>query len=247
MSEKEKEIVIPLIMRGFSDTALESGSTVTGGQTVKNPWMLLGGVATSVVESEKIIPYSNAAPSDVLVLTKPLGTRLVGNAYQWYDQKLPRWDKIKHILTPEELIKLYLETAAQMAHLNLDSAREMHNHNARACTDVTGFGLLGHAENLVSFQKQNVSFVIHTLPLLQYTKEISEHCEIDFKLMEGYCAETSGGLFIAMPKFQADDFCLKMKQKNGSDGAWIVGDVIEGQHTAEISKNPIILSVAPVF
>ncbi|KAF1742868.1 hypothetical protein MXB_257 [Myxobolus squamalis] len=226
LSDKERGIVLPLIMKGFSDLASEAGSSVNGGQTVRNPWMLIGGVATSVVKSDQLIPYDLARPGDSLVLTKPLGTRLVCNAYQWYDQNTPTWQKVKHIIPSDKLKTLYLETAQQMASLNIHSATKMHSHQAHACTDVTGFGILGHAQNLVSFQKCNVDFVIHTLPLISYSKELAEECGIDFKLFDGLCAETSGGLLICMPKEQAESFCSEMIHSNGQDRAWIVGEVV---------------------
>ena len=94
MTEKERDVVVPLIMRGFKDCALEAGTTVTGGQTVMNPWCTIGGVATTICQvkcnrnidvclpstysfqpNEFIIPDS-AVVGDVLVLTKPLGTQV---------------------------------------------------------------------------------------------------------------------------------------------------------------------------
>ena len=55
MTEKERDVVIPLMMRGFKDCALEAGSTVTGGQTVMNPWCTIGGVATTVCQPNEFI------------------------------------------------------------------------------------------------------------------------------------------------------------------------------------------------
>jgi selenide,water dikinase len=76
MTEKERDVVIPLIMRGFKDSALEAGTTVTGGQTVVNPWCTIGGVATTVCQPNEYIVPDNAVVGDVLVLTKPLGTQV---------------------------------------------------------------------------------------------------------------------------------------------------------------------------
>ena len=55
MTEKERDVVVPLMMRGFKDCALEAGSTVTGGQTVMNPWCTIGGVATTVCQPNEFI------------------------------------------------------------------------------------------------------------------------------------------------------------------------------------------------
>merc|ERR1719447_1633475 len=64
-------MVMPLIMRGFKDCALEAGTTVTGGQTVMNPWCTIGGVATTICQPNEFIIPDSAVVGDVLVLTKP--------------------------------------------------------------------------------------------------------------------------------------------------------------------------------
>ena len=72
----------------------------------------------------------------------------------------------------------------------------MHKYNAHACTDVTGFGLLGHAQNLAKYQKNEVSFVIHNLPIIAKMATISKTCNNAFGLLQGTSAETSGGLLV---------------------------------------------------
>ena len=76
MTERERDLVIPRMMQGFKDCASEAGTSVNGGQTVINPWLIIGGVATSVCMSSEFITPDSAAVSDVLVLTKPLGTQV---------------------------------------------------------------------------------------------------------------------------------------------------------------------------
>ena len=93
-SEAERDIVIPLMMRGFQDTAREAGCLVTGGQTVVNPWVIVGGVASSVCRDTDIILPERAAPGMVLVLTKPLGTQVVVNLHQWWEEQGDRWAKV---------------------------------------------------------------------------------------------------------------------------------------------------------
>lgn len=70
----------------------------------------------------------------------------------------------------------------------------MHKFNAHGATDVTGFGLLGHAKNLASIQKNEVSFVIHNLPVIAKMAAISKACGNMFGLLQGQSAETSGNL-----------------------------------------------------
>lgn len=90
MTEKERDVVIPLIMRGFKDSALEAGTTVTGGQTVVNPWCTIGGVATTVCQPNEYIVPDNAVVGDVLVLTKPLGTQVCSTDFLFFFKALEK-------------------------------------------------------------------------------------------------------------------------------------------------------------
>lgn len=83
-----------------------------------------------------------------------------------------------------------------MARLNRNAAYLMHKYEAHAATDVTGFGILGHASNLARNQKADVAFVIHTLPILANMVKVYKACGINFKLLDGFSAETSGELFL---------------------------------------------------
>lgn len=68
----------------------------------------------------------------------------------------------------------------------------MHKYNAHGATDVTGFGLLGHAQNLARIQKNEVGFVIHNLPVIAKMAAVSKACGNMFGLLQGHSAETSG-------------------------------------------------------
>ena len=74
------------------------------------------------------------------------------------------------------------------------AARLMHKYNAHGATDVTGFGLLGHATNLARVQKNEVGFVIHNLPIIAKMAAVSKACGNMFGLLQGHSAETSGKL-----------------------------------------------------
>lgn len=82
MKEKERDVVIPLMIRGFKDAATEAGTSVQGGQTIFNPWLMMGGVATAVCSQREFIMPDNSQIGDVLVLTKPLGTQVKFNLFQ---------------------------------------------------------------------------------------------------------------------------------------------------------------------
>jgi selenide,water dikinase len=233
---------MPLIMRGFRDCANEAGTTIQGGQTVFNPWLLIGGAATAVcARGEYIMPY-NAQPGDVLVLTKPLGTQVAVNAHQWIE-KADKWSKIKMVVTEEDVKKAYARAMSSMARLNKGAARLMHKYNAHGATDVTGFGLLGHAQNLVRAQRADVSFVIHNLPIIAKMSSVAKACGTLFGLFQGTSAETSGGLLITLPREEAASFCKEVDTVEGH-AAWIVGIVEKGgNRAARIIEKPRVIEV----
>lgn len=88
------------------------------------------------------------------------------------------------------LVKFILKTVI------FSAARLMHKYNAHGATDVTGFGLLGHAQTLAKHQKNEVSFVIHNLPVIAKMAAVAKACGNMFQLLQGHSAETSGNFFI---------------------------------------------------
>ncbi|TSM04888.1 Selenide, water dikinase 2 [Bagarius yarrelli] len=247
MSEKEREQAMPLMMKGFRDAAEEGGTSVTGGQTVVNPWIIIGGVATVVCPPTDFIMPDGAVPGDVLVLTKPLGTQVAVNAHQWLNTP-EKWNRIKLVISKEEVEHAYQEAMLNMATLNRTAASLMHKFNAHAATDITGFGIIGHARNLAKQQRNEVSFVIHNLPILAKMAAVSKAGGNLFGLLHGTSSETSGGLLICLPREQAARFCAEMKASRTSslgDGqqAWIIGIVEKGNRCARIIDKPRIIEV----
>ncbi|XP_033086628.1 selenide, water dikinase 1-like isoform X1 [Trachypithecus francoisi] len=246
MTDREGDKVMPLINQGFKDAAEEAGTSVTGGLTVLNPWIVLGGVATIVCQPSEFIMPDNAVPGDVLVLTKPLGTQVAVAGHQWLD--IPeKWNKIKLVFTQEDIELAYQEAMMNMARLNRTAAGLMHTFNVHAATDITRFGIWGHAQNLANQQRNEVSFVIHSLPVLAKMAVVSKACGNMFGLMHGTCLETSGSLLICLPREQAARFCAEIKSPKYGEGhqAWIIGIVEKGNCTARIIDKPGIIEVAP--
>ena len=245
MPEEEREKITPLMIKGFRDAAEEGGTAVTGGQTVVNPWIIIGGVATVVCQPNEFILPDSAVVGDVLVLTKPLGTQVAVNAHQWLDNP-ERWNKIKMVVSREEVELGYQEAMFNMATLNRIAAGLMHTFNAHAATDITGFGILGHSQNLAKQQRNEVSFVIHNLPIIAKMAAISK-ASGRFGLLQGTSAETSGGLLICLPREQAARFCSEIKSPKYGEGhqAWIVGIVEKGNRTARIIDKPRVIEVLP--
>lgn len=246
MSEEERDKVMPLIIQGFRDAAEDGGTSVTGGQTVLNPWVIIGGVATAVCQSSEFIMPDSAVPGDVLVLTKPLGTHMAVTAHQWLD--IPeRWNKIKLVVTREEVELAYQEAVSSMATLNRTAAGLMRAFGAHAATDVTGFGVLGHARALAQQQRLDVAFVIHNLPVIARMAAVSKACGGRGGLLQGTAPETSGGLLVVLPRAQAARFCAELKAPGRGEGlqAWIVGVVEKGPRGARIIDKPRLIEVPP--
>jgi len=110
--------------------------------------------------------------------------------HRWLGEPV-RWAAVDDLVTREEVERVYLKAQASMCRLNKTGAQLMHKYGAHAATDVTGFGILGHANNLASNQVAAVSLHIHTLPVLRGMAGVDARLKM-FKLPEGFSAETSG-------------------------------------------------------
>lgn len=94
----------------------------------------------------------------------------------------------------------------------------MHTFNAHAATDITGFGILGHAQTLAKQQRSEVSFVIHNLPVLAKMAAVSKACGNMFGLMHGTCPETSG-VYVCLMRSPLVNLIIKIAELRKSD--WI--------------------------
>ncbi|MES1923458.1 hypothetical protein MHBO_005032, partial [Bonamia ostreae] len=92
------------------------------------------------------------------------------------------------------IVRCYKIASASMSRLNKKSGELLTKYGAKAATDVTGFGLLGHLQSLVEIQESEVGFAVETIPVIKDTAEIDGACNKMFRLLEGLSAETSGGI-----------------------------------------------------
>lgn len=100
----------------------------------------------AAVEKNEFIMPNSAAPGDVVILTKPLGTQLAVNAMQWLTSyKEEKYMKIANILSEAQVVNAFEKAQLEMATLNVVGAHLMKKYAAHACTDVTGFGIKGHS------------------------------------------------------------------------------------------------------
>eukprot|EP00826_Nyctotherus_ovalis_P050509 TRINITY_DN6191_c0_g1_i18.p1 TRINITY_DN6191_c0_g1~~TRINITY_DN6191_c0_g1_i18.p1 ORF type:complete len:342 (-),score=96.92 TRINITY_DN6191_c0_g1_i18:106-1131(-) len=235
MTPAEQEVSTREMIRGFNDKAAEAGTVITGGQSVFNDFPMIGGVANTVIRDEEIVYPRKAREGDVLVLTKALGSRVVVNAYKWYKSKGERWEKVKGLISEEDMGRAYDICCGEMTSLNKSAAELMAKYKVHGGTDVTGFGILGHARNLAEAQERDVDLRIHTLPVIHRMLRIHDKV-VNYKLTEGFAAETSGGILMIVPSESVDQLLKDFKQMESKE-AWIVGEVMKGEKKAYIEKD----------
>ena len=141
---------------------------VVGGHTIRNPWPIIGGAATGIGDPEKIVYTRGAQVGDRLFLTKPLGIAPAMAAY-----RLRKEEEGKELLegVPEDLVEAAVtEAIAGMITSNKPVAEAMQQVPVHAATDVTGFGLKGHAANMAMLGK--VDIVIDRLWVIRGTPSL---------------------------------------------------------------------------
>lgn len=244
MPEDQRNICTKEMIRGFRDACDEAETAITGGQTVLNPWPIIGGVATSVVAEGEFVPSDGAKVGHAVVLTKPLGTQVAVNVQQWRKKNNRLWKECveKKVATEEVAEEMMHRAVVSMGRLNRNGGRLMRKHGASACTDVTGFGILGHAQNLSENQVAEAGIEIHTLPCIAGTAAVND-AVFDFRLGVGYSAETSGGLMICLPEENAEAYCKELEELDGYP-AWVIGRVVESpKRESRVSDGVKVLEV----
>ncbi len=149
---------IAQIFRGGFDKLREAGVALLGGHTVQDPEIKFGYAVTGAVDPKRILTNANAQPGDRLILTKPLGTGIVGTA-------------IKFGRASDDLIN---RAATQMRALNKTAADVMATADGvHACTDITGFGLAGHASEMAAASNVTIEIESKALPIIPGVLEIA--------------------------------------------------------------------------
>jgi selenide,water dikinase len=176
------------MIQGYVDTAVQANVKVGGGQSVYNMWPMLGGCAIAVVKEGEFRWPNKAQVGDVLVLTKPLGVRLAINTMQWLKTDKEKKQKMLAVLPESTILETFYRAEEYMGTLNVVGARLLRKYESNACTDVTGFGILGHANYLAQAQKNNVKFILDKLPILKDIHKLESQKVTSYKLFEGYAA-----------------------------------------------------------
>lgn len=216
--------ILDEILQGGASKVRECGGLITGGHTIESLEMYYGLSVTGLGEIGKIWRNNTPKVGDLLILTKPLGTGIISTA-------------IKGDMANKEDIK---EISNSMTRLNQKSSEVLSSFSVSACTDISGFGLLGHAKEMANenvslvFEKDNIPFFKNANSLAnmglipegsyknyEYIKSSIVGKEIDMLLCD---AQTSGGLLVSIDEKNAKD-ALRLIRDNGDESANIIGYV----------------------
>ena len=234
------------ILRGGADKVAEAGAVVGGGHSIDHDIPLYGLAVTGTVAESRVVRNAGARPGDALVLTKPLGIGLTVCAARADAIAAEGIAGIFHraLVSPEELA----EATALMAALNRPAAEAMEGVDVHAATDVTGYGLLGHAFGMMSASEATAEFRMAAVPLLSAARRLAARgvapegsrvnvrnlaprtargpgvSDDDFLLL---CdAQTSGGLLVALPDSEAEAYAARCRERGAPAGA-VVGRVVD--------------------
>ncbi len=223
--------VLKEILHGAQDKAKEAGIEIIGGHTIDDPEPKYGMVVNGIAHPNKILANSGARVGDAIILTKPIGTGIISTA-------------IKRGLANKETIDFVTNTMKQ---LNKISSETIIEFDVSACTDVTGFGLLGHLSELTTASKVDVEINADQVPIIpeaiefaagnvipggstnnlnyfakyiDWDNNISDVDKIVFN-----DAQTSGGLLFTVKQDQKDQVIDALKS-NGIKFASHIGNVL---------------------
>jgi selenide,water dikinase len=239
--DKEDLTWLGEILRGGGERCQAAGCVIVGGHTIRDAEIKFGMAVTGIVHPQRIFTNANARPGDKLVLTKPLGTGFITTAH-------------KAEACPEDVFEAAAASMVQLNDIGRDAMLEV---GAHAATDITGFGLAGHAYEMAEGSKTTLVLELSRLPLLPGAEKLAhkpyltrasatnasyvapglrieskpEHARLEFF----YDAQTSGGLLISVPADKADALVANL-QTRGAKAADIVGEVIERTDVALIVR-----------
>ena len=218
--ELPEEIVVGILkgMRSFMD---RHNAKISGGQTITNPVPVFGGIALGTAHPRDIVYSHGAKTGDVVLLTKPLGIQPAMRSYR--DLQDEKRDALLSEFNETDLKRMQDVAVRLMTFSNLEIAQAMRKVGVNAATDVTGFGLLGHAGNVSSLS--GVDVVINQVPVIRGTRRLADF--FGHKLSTGFGAETAGGMLVFLDSNKEEEFRGVLTEKNLP--CWPVGKVVKAK------------------
>ena len=224
------------ILRGGAERVQKAGAVVLGGHSVRDAEVKYGLAVTGTVHPRQMFSNAGAQPGDLLVLTKPLGTGFITTA-------------AKAGKCPDQTLQ---QAVASMVQLNDTAAQLARRHRAHAVTDVTGFGLVGHAAEVAQASGVTLRLEVARLPELPGALELAQAgfftraSQTNRRFVQAqmqvqgspdplrmellFDAQTSGGLLVTLPAERAEAMIQECHEQGLRD-ACVVGEVLpRGPH-----------------
>jgi len=224
--------VLGEILAGGADKVKEAGAVLVGGHSVQDDEPKYGLCVSGFVHPDKIFKNYGCKVGDVLILTKQIGNGIINTA-------------IKAEMASERAIK---EVTVAMASLNKKAKEVVENHQVNACTDITGFGLLGHCVEMAV--ASDVTFELHVQDIAYFEDAVSyakmglipagayknrgySGKQVDMSQVEEhyvdllYDPQTSGGLLISVPPEEVENIMKEFEEKQMDTKVSIIGKVVE--------------------
>ena len=225
--------IVAQILRGGAEKVAEAGAVLVGGHTIDDNEPKYGLSVMGLIHPDRVLTKSGALPGDRLILTKPLGVGIITTALKG------------QVAAPDHVAA----AVESMTRLNRDATRLIQSVGVHACTDITGFALLGHSCEMAEKSGARLRLFVEELPFLEGAKQYAEdwlfpagsvNNQRAYQAMIGFAPEiseemqmllftpeTSGGLLVAVPPENVA--ALVSRFAEAGQPCWLIGDVEEGE------------------
>ena len=234
--------ILGRILEGGASKVLEAGAILAGGHSIQDDEPKYGLSVTGFVNPNKIFKNYGSQPGDVIIITKQVGSGLINNAIKAEMAEKSQIDEVVTVMTS----------------LNKKAKEVIENYPISACTDITGFGLAGHAMEMAASSKVTFEIDVNKVPYIDGALEMAkmglvpagtynnkdyisgdvesiniEECYLDLM----YDPQTSGGLLITLPESEVENIMKDFEQKNMDTKVAVIGRVLEKQEKSIVLKS----------
>ena len=234
--------ILGRILEGGASKVLEAGAILAGGHSIQDDEPKYGLSVTGFVNPNKIFKNYGSQPGDVIIITKQIGSGLINTAIKAEMAEKSQIDEVVTVMTS----------------LNKKAKEVIENYPISACTDITGFGLAGHAMEMAASSKVTFEIDVNKVPYIDGALEMAkmglvpagtynnkdyisgdvesiniEECYLDLM----YDPQTSGGLLITLAESEVENIMKDFENKNMDTKVAVIGRVLEKQEKSIVLKN----------
>lgn len=234
--------ILGRILEGGASKVLEAGAILAGGHSIQDDEPKYGLSVTGFVNPNKIFKNYGSQPGDVIIITKQVGSGLINTAIKAEMAEKSQIDEVVTVMTS----------------LNKKAKEVIENYPISACTDITGFGLAGHAMEMAASSKVTFEIDVNKVPYIDGALEMAkmglvpagtynnkdyisgdvesiniEECYLDLM----YDPQTSGGLLITLAESEVENMMKDFENKNMDTKVAVIGRVLEKQEKSIVLKN----------